>query len=418
VIAWRVIRHGRYRQGLAEKLFGRLPGSSDQRPIVWFHAVSVGEVIQLQKVVEEFRRQTENRFSILVSTSTDTGWDLIQKRFPDCQLTWFPLDFTWSVRNAILRVQPALVVLMELELWPNFLMECDRRSVPVAVINARMSERSYRGYCRVRSLLSPIFRRLTLVASQSQEYADRLQSLGVLSERIRVTGSIKFDGVETSRLNPRTSSLREFFQIGDAEIVLMAGSTQEPEEQFVFSAWRELRTEFPGLRLILVPRHKERFDEVAEMVSDVGFPLLRRSSGKLIKANNQQYATFSPVLVLDTIGELSACWGLADIAFVGGSFGNRGGQNMIEPAAYGACVMFGPNTWNFRDVVEGFRNASACLQLQQPDQLTPTIRDLLNQTDRRNELGKKAQSFVQQQQGATQITANLLREVVNASRKV
>lgn len=201
VITWRMFRHGRYRQGLAEKLLGRVDFRADGRPVVWFHAVSVGEVIQLQKVVDEFRRRTREEFQIVVSTSTDTGWELVQKRFADCQKTWFPLDFSWAVSQAIRRIRPAQVVLMELELWPNFLAECHRLDVPVSIVNARMSERSHRGYCRIRLLLKPLFTRLALVAAQSQTYADRLISLGASEQRTVVTGSIKFDGVETSRTN-------------------------------------------------------------------------------------------------------------------------------------------------------------------------------------------------------------------------
>ena len=203
-IAWRIVRHGRYRRGIAEKLLGRLPQSNDTRDVVWFHAVSVGEVIQLQKVVHEFRRQTADRFRVLVSTSTDTGYDLALKRFPDCQVTWFPLDFSWAVDHALRSVQPSMVVLMELELWPNFLAECQRQQIPVSVINARMSERSHRGYSRIHSLMAPIFGRLALVAAQSQSNADRLKSLGVSHDRLHVTGSIKFDGVATDRNDARS----------------------------------------------------------------------------------------------------------------------------------------------------------------------------------------------------------------------
>ncbi|MFO1002134.1 MAG: 3-deoxy-D-manno-octulosonic acid transferase [Planctomycetaceae bacterium] len=411
VIVWRMFRHGRYRQGLAEKLFGQVDIKVDGRPVVWFHAVSVGEVIQLQKVVDEFRRRTREEFQIVVSTSTDTGWELVQKRFADCQMTWFPLDFSWAVRRAIRRIQPAQVILMELELWPNFLAECHRLDVPVSVINARMSERSYRGYQRIRSLLKPLFSRLALVASQSQTYADRLISLGASEERTVVTGSIKFDGVETSRTNPKTESLRRIFGLKSGETVFMAGSTQEPEEQFALESWVQLRTQHPNLRLILVPRHRERFDEVAALVASHNVPLLRRShmqdeTLQQTQPNNQ------PVILLDTIGELSACWGLADVAFVGGSFGNRGGQNMMEPAAYGACVLFGPNTWNFRDVVERFREADGCVQLQSPDQLTNKIHELLNDSSRRLQLGRNAQKAVLQQQGATARTAELLHDVL------
>jgi 3-deoxy-D-manno-octulosonic-acid transferase len=411
VITWRMFRHGRYRQGLAEKLLGRVDFRADGRPVVWFHAVSVGEVIQLQKVVDEFRRRTREEFQIVVSTSTDTGWELVQKRFADCQKTWFPLDFSWAVSQAIRRLRPAQVVLMELELWPNFLAECHRLDVPVSIVNARMSERSHRGYCRIRFLLKPLFTRLALVAAQSQTYADRLISLGASEQRTVVTGSIKFDGVETSRTNSKTENLRRIFGLKSGETVFVAGSTQEPEEQLALETWLQLRGQHSQLRLILVPRHRERFDEVASLVTSRNLPLLRRSS---VQDSSQQYAETDnkPIILLDTIGELSACWGLADVAFVGGSFGNRGGQNMMEPAAYGAGVLFGPNTWNFRDIVERFREADGCVQLQSSHQLTSTVDELLNDPARRQQLGRNAQKAVLQQQGATARTAELLHEVL------
>lgn len=411
VITWRMFRHGRYRQGLAEKLLGRVDFRADGRPVVWFHAVSVGEVIQLQKVVDEFRRRTREEFQIVVSTSTDTGWELVQKRFADCQKTWFPLDFSWAVSQAIRRIRPAQVVLMELELWPNFLAECHRLDVPVSIVNARMSERSHRGYCRIRFLLKPLFTRLALVAAQSQTYADRLISLGASEQRTVVTGSIKFDGVETSRTNSKTENLRRIFGLKSGETVFVAGSTQEPEEQLALETWLQLRGQHSQLRLILVPRHRERFDEVAALVTSRNLPLLRRSS---VQDSSQQYAETDnkPIILLDTIGELSACWGLADVAFVGGSFGNRGGQNMMEPAAYGAGVLFGPNTWNFRDIVERFREADGCVQLQSSHQLTSTIDELLSDPARRQQLGRNAQKAVLQQQGATARTAELLHEVL------
>jgi 3-deoxy-D-manno-octulosonic-acid transferase len=411
VITWRMFRHGRYRQGLAEKVLGRVDFRADGRPVVWFHAVSVGEVIQLQKVVDEFRRRTRDEFQIVVSTSTDTGWELVQKRFADCQKTWFPLDFSWAVSQAIRRIRPAQVVLMELELWPNFLAECHRLDVPVSIINARMSERSHRGYCRIRLLLKPLFTRLALVAAQSQTYADRLISLGASEQRTVVTGSIKFDGVETSRTNSKTENLRRIFGLKSGETVFVAGSTQEPEEQLALETWLQLRRQHSQLRLILIPRHRERFDEVAALVTSRNLPLLRRSSAQ---DSSQQHAETDnkPIILLDTIGELSACWGLADVAFVGGSFGNRGGQNMMEPAAYGACVLFGPNTWNFRDIVERFREADGCVQLQSSHQLTSTVDQLLSDPARRHQLGRNAQKAVLQQQGATARTAELLHEVL------
>jgi 3-deoxy-D-manno-octulosonic-acid transferase len=407
VILWRMLRHGRYRRGIQQKLFGRLPVTPDGRPVAWFHAVSVGEIVQLQKIVDEFRRQTGNTWMVVVSTSTDTGYDLASQRFPGCQLVWFPLDFSWAVRTALQTLKPRLLVLVELELWPGLLLECSRQQVPVAIVNARLSERSFRRYLRGTWFLQPIFSRIALVAAQSQPCAERLQRLGVPADRIHITGSVKFDGVACSPQHPPTQLLRKLFQIDAQAPVLMAGSTQAPEERRILEAWQQLRRLHPSLQLILVPRHRERFDEVAEMVQAAGVPLLRRS--QLSADTPAPHAGSDCVRLLDTIGELSACWGLADIAFVGGSFGSRGGQNMIEPAAWGAAVTFGPNTWNFRDVVQIFRDADACRQVQSPAELLPLIQHWLDQPLERQRIGTAAATVVRNQQGAVLATVRLLQ---------
>ena len=275
VILWRMFRHGRYRRGWKQKLFGQLPTLRDSRPVVWFHAVSVGEVLQLQKVVDDFHRQTANAYQLIVTTSTDTGFELASDRFPECTVSWFPLDFSWAVSAALRRVRPTLVVLMELELWPNFLLSCQHFGTKTALVNARMSDRSFAGYFRLRRLLKPIFTQFSAVGAQTEEYARRLSRLGIRSEVVHVTGSIKFDGVLTDRHNPATRQLRSLFDIVDDDVVFIAGSTQHPEEQLALASWQLLRREHPQLRLILVPRHRERFDESRSR------RLLSRASGAL-----------------------------------------------------------------------------------------------------------------------------------------
>lgn len=410
LITWRMLRHGRYRRGVPQKLLGRLQHPADSRPVVWFHAVSVGEIVQLQKIVLEFRRASADRFAILVTTSTDTAWDLARQRFPDCTVDWFPLDFSWAVNTALDRIRPVQIVLVELELWPGFMAACRSRAIPVAIVNARLSERSFRRYQKVGSLLQPMFAGIQLIAAQSPAIAARLQALGARPEAIHVTGSVKFDGIECRPDHPGLTALRHAFQLSDSAPVLMAGSTQEPEEQLLLNAWKLLQPEFPELTLILVPRHKERFDAVAELVLQNGCSLIRRSNPTtpVATATSTDSHGRPAVRLLDTIGELSACWGLADLAFVGGSFGNRGGQNMIEPAAWGAAVLFGPHTWNFRDVVQMFLEAAACLQLSTPEQLLPTLQQLLQQPGERQRLGALARQTVQRQQGAVSLTIQLL----------
>lgn len=409
VVIWRMVRHGRYRRGIREKLLGSGPSLPKDRPVAWFHAVSVGEVVQMEKIVTAFAEATKGSFQVVVSTSTDTGYDLALKRFSNHTVTWFPLDFSWSVSAALQRIHPAMLVLMELEIWPNLIRACEQQKIPVSIINARMSDRSVRGYRRIRPVIAPILRRLSLVAAQSDEYAQRLTELGARSECVCVTGSIKFDGVATDRHQPKTETLRQLFGIRSDQIVFIAGSTQDPEERYAIDAWRKLTSRWPHLRLILVPRHKERFEEVAELVQQQELPLLRRSRIEATPAIAAENATAGgPVILLDTIGELGACWGLADVAFVGGSFGKRGGQNMIEPAAFGAVIMFGPNTSNFRDVVAAFKSESACLELQEPQDLHVALERFLTTPSDRIQLGQLARSVVLKQQGATRRTIEKL----------
>ncbi len=403
VILWRSLRYGRYRRGWREKLLGQLPQSSADKTVVWFHSITVRKVVQLSKVVNAFRYRIGDSHNIVITTSTDTGFELASTRFEDCTVTWFPLDFSWAVSSAVQRVRPELVVLFELELWPNFLNACDAANVKTALINARMSDKSFAGYSRVQRLIRPLFQQFVVVAAQTQQYADRLQSLGTKAEVTTVTGSIKFDGVLTDRNNPATQELRKVFGIADSELVFIAGSTQAPEEQMAIDAWMSLRETVPNLRLILVPRHRERFDEVADLVKDVGLTLCRRS-----QVEDRPIVAPAAVCLLDTIGELSACWGLADIAFVGGSFGPRGGQNMLEPAAFGAAVMFGPNTSNFRDITSRLLEINGAVRIHSDAEMASQLASLVTDEPRRIQLGQAAQRLVLQQAGALDRTIELL----------
>lgn len=418
VIVYRAVRHGRYRRGLREKLLGLLPttaGKKDQtgqKPTVWFHAVSVGEVLQLPKLIAEFQTATKQQFQPVVTTSTDTGYDLAVERFPELKVTWFPLDFTWAVKTAVSRIRPAAVVLVELELWPNFLRTCRQMQIPTSVINARISERSFKGYSRFPWIFRPVFQGLNLAVAQSDTYAKRLIQLGCPVDSVVVSGNIKFDGVVTDRDNSKTNALKEILGLKPNDIVFLAGSTQATEEAIALDAWDAAKTNFPNLRIILVPRHKERFQEVANLVRERGYPLVQRSTLNQHANLLSESPDYQPVILIDTIGELSAAWGLANIAFVGGSFGNRGGQNMLEPAAYGAAVTFGPNTKNFRDIVKRLLDDDAALQLEHPRDLTITLQQLLNDEGRCQQLGQNAGTCVQRQQGAIRTTIQKLCELL------
>jgi 3-deoxy-D-manno-octulosonic-acid transferase len=403
VILWRVVARGKYRSGWREKLFGQVPQRTGDRPCLWFHAVSVGEVLQLETVLKELRTRLP-AIEFVISTTTPTGRSVAEAKFPGDRICYFPLDFSWAVRDAIARLRPTAIVLVELELWPNFVLHARRAGVPVALINGRLSERSLRGYRRLRPLVARLLGSLRAIAVQNSAYAERFAELGAPQGRLQVTGSIKFDRVMTDRHNPKTTELRRAFGLRDGDRVFVAGSTQESEESAALDTYLALRDRFPALRLILVPRHKERFDEVARLVESYGLPLCRRSS----RPSDLNATGERPILLLDTLGELAACWGLADVAFVGGSLTNRGGQNMIEPAGFGAAVLFGPNTQNFRDVVEMLLAAQAARVVPGGGDLTAAVADCLAHPERAAEQGARAQKLVLSQQGATLRTVEIL----------
>jgi 3-deoxy-D-manno-octulosonic-acid transferase len=404
VLLYRRWKLGKYRDGWAEKLWGQLPERSGSQPCLWLHAVSVGEVLQLRPMMKLLAAERPG-WEFVITTTTRTGLDVAKKEFPQHTVCYFPLDFSWATRRAISRIKPSAIVLVELELWPNFVLTANRLRIPLALINGRVGEKSFRGYRRIRPLIARLLRDFDLLAAQNKEYADRLLALGALRDRLHITGSIKFDGVRSDRSNPKTDELREFFGIQLEEKVFIAGSTQAPEESFALDTWQALRTEFPNLRLILVPRHQDRFAEVATLVESRGLNLQRRSNERGTGGSAHPTAD---VLLLDTLGELGACWGLADIAFVGGSLTQRGGQNMLEPAAYGAAVLFGPNTWNFRDIVEQLLARDAARVVRTESELTTVVRDLLKSPTTAQELGTRAKSFVATQQGAATRTVELL----------
>jgi 3-deoxy-D-manno-octulosonic-acid transferase len=412
-LLYKALTTGKYRRGLWRKLTGRAFLRPAGRPCAWFHGVSVGEIHLLRQLVECFRRHRPD-WQCVVSTTTDTGFEEARKRFPDLEIFYWPLDFTWAVRRALRRVNPTLVVLAEGEFWPNFLAAARQRGVPVAVVNGRMSPRSFRRYRRLRWLTRRLWSRVDLFAVQTEEYGANMRALGAPPGRVHVTGSVKYDGVESDRANPRTQELRRLLGIGADDLVWIAGSTQAPEEEIVLEIFRRLRREYPQLRLLLVPRQKDRFEAVASLLRGSGQPFLRRSelSNRYPVIPSGKHA----VILVDSIGELGALWGLADVAFVGGSLdGKRGGQNMIEPAAYGAAVVFGPHVWNFQGTAARLVSAGAAVQVADTAGVEEAVRRLLAAPDERQRLGEAARRLVAGERGATERTVALLGELVSAS---
>ncbi len=408
---YKAIATGKYRRGFAAKFLGRGSPSaaSDPRPLspkgrggkcVWFHGVSVGEIHLLRQVIAKYRQRHPDH-EIVVSTTTDTGHDEARKCFPDLPIIYWPFDFSWAVNGALQRVQPDLVVLAESEIWPNFVWAAKKHGVKLAIINGRISPRSAGRFQKLRWLVRGLFARIDLIAAQTEEYAANYRRLNATN--VLVTGSVKYDGAQSDRRNPKSLALRELFGVGEDELVWVAGSTQAPEEEIALEIYRRAKAKFPNLRLILVPRQKDRFDEVAALFERSGLPWIRRTA--LGPPRFCEPGLNGSIILVDTIGELGAVWGLAEVAFVGGSLdGQRGGQNMIEPAAYGAAVLFGPHTWNFKDTVARLKKHSAAVECADATALEQEVLRLFGDAEARQRLGEAARAFVQSQQGATEKT--------------
>lgn len=414
-LVWRAAATGRYRRGLAGKLFGRIDVETDDRPTAWFHAVSVGEVNLLGTLIPAFQKRRLG-WRIVISSTTDSGLAEARRRFAGHAVIPWPFDFSWAVRRALQRIQPALIVLTESEMWPNFLRLAGQRSIPVVVVNARMSPRSFRRLNRFARLVRRLlFDRVARFAVQDADYAARFQELGVPAARITITGSIKYDGAAGQCDGPKSRELARRLAIDGAgpgrPIVLLAGSTHTPEESVLLAVFVRLRVRFPRLRLILAPRHPDRFEEVARIVEKAGLTFVRRS--RIVEALGEMPA----VVLLDTIGELGAAWGLADVGFTGGSLdGRRGGQSMIEPAGFGVPTVFGPHVWNFKDAANRLIEIGGAVQVQDAAQLEAELAELIADESLRQRMGAAAQELVRRQQGATERTLDVLEEVIADTR--
>ncbi|OWK46841.1 3-deoxy-D-manno-octulosonic acid transferase [Fimbriiglobus ruber] len=417
-LVWRAATTGRYRHGLAAKLLGRVAVSNPNgRPVAWFHGVSVGEIHLLVTLVAAFRERHPD-WHVVVSSTTDTGLAEARVRFADATVIAYPFDFSWAVSAALDAIRPRIVVLAESELWPNFLAAAANRRIPVAVVNARMSPRSFARLQRVGGLARALlFRHVAAFAVQAEEYADRMRRLGVGRETVlTVTGSVKYDGAAGDRDTPKARELKRLVGLpengADRPPVWVAGSTHAPEEAIVLDAYVKLRERFPRLRLVLVPRHPDRFAEVAQLAERTGLAVARRSR------LTSPLSAMPPVVLLDTVGELGAAWALADVGYTGGSLdGKRGGQSMIEPAGYGVPTVFGPYVWNFRDAARRLVDAGGAVMVADAAGVETAVAELLADPAKRERMGAAARQLVRDQQGATGRTLDVLdRLIVSAVR--
>ncbi len=391
---------------------GRGPGRQSSHPAIMIHAVSVGEInatTAMVRLLSEAR--PELRF--IISTTTTKGWERAEQLYGKDEkvaLIRYPLDFSSAVRRMLRAQRPSVIALMELEVWPNLLRACAREEIPVIVVNGRLTPRSYRNYRLGVLLTRRMFARLSFVGAQEKTYTDRFIRLGVPPDRVQTTGVMKFDTAQVADRIAGAEELAMSVGLASGQRIWVCGSTGPGEELIILDAYRKLLPSYPNLRLVIVPRKPERFEEVARLIRDAGFALVRRSEVKRSTASAISNIDLSSVVLGDTMGELRSFYSLATVVFVGRTLVDLGhsqhGSDMIEPAALAKPVIVGPYTANFAETMNRFREANATLEIK-PDQdnasqlLQGAADQLLAAPDIATKMGRRAQDVVRQNQGAT-----------------
>ena len=400
----------KYREGLLERL-GFVPsrlrrppaGSDDKRPVLWIHAVSVGEVLAVSRLVTTLDAALPGYF-IAISTTTLTGQKLARERFGAERVFYCPLDLPWAVRAYLTTLIPRALILAETEFWPNLLSGCFRRGIPVAVVNARVSDRSWPRYRRLRGLWRPFLIRLARVLAQSQTDADRLKFIGCLPERVSVAGNLKFD----VRAAEEAEATRILKSLTAGMRLVVAGSTLEGEEAALLEAWPRLLEADPQLGMVLAPRHPERFAAVAGLIDRFGIPWVRRSDWRIGPAGPMKPGQ---IVLLDTIGELASVYSIASVAFVGGSLVPAGGHNPLEPAQFGVPIVMGPHYANFRAITEDLL-AHQAMRISTTEDLASALNDLLKNSAAAKAMGERAMQVFASQAGATDRCVKAIQELL------
>jgi 3-deoxy-D-manno-octulosonic-acid transferase len=408
---WRMATTQKYRKGLLERL-GRVPkrlaagSTSDAQPLIWVHAVSVGEVIAVTRLVKALGEALPGSL-VAVSSTTGTGQAIARERFGANRVFYCPLDLPWAVRAYLNALRPRVLILAETEFWPNLLNGCYRRGIPVAVVNARISDRSWPRYRRLRRLWQPFLSRLSCLLAQSPVDSERLRAIGCRPERVFVAGNLKFD-VRAAQESEATRRLKEI--AGDLRLVI-AGSTLEGEEAALLEDWPQLLAADAKLAMILAPRHPERFAVVAALLERSGNPWVKRSDWMSAPAKPLQPGT---IVLLDTIGELASVYSLASVAFVGGSLVAAGGHNPLEPAQFGVPIVMGPHYANFAAITDSLRQREA-LRIADKNSLAAVLVELLRDRAAAEAMGARGREVFEREAGATERCVAALNALLAAN---
>ncbi len=391
--------------------FGFLPTSfrQAQQGAVWVHAVSVGETLAVARVIEELHARYPGR-RIFLSHVTPAGREAGEKRIPSVAGRFFlPFDWAWCVRRVVRILRPAVLLIVETELWPNLLRVASRNGCRVALLNARLSDRSFPRYLWIRGMMRRVLAQADCLCVQSSADAARFEKLGASPDKLVLTGNLKFD-VQPPQRSDLVLQLREALDSARREPLLIAASTMPNEEDLVIEAWKELQTHFEKALMILAPRHPGRFNEVAALLERSTISFVRRSSLAAGDEERARQIEAAQVLLLDSIGELSAVFQLADLVYIGGTLVPTGGHNPLEPAFWGKAIVFGPHMENFRDLAEMFVSAGAAAQVTAASELGRTFASLLENRARCERLGENARKLLEAQSGATRRSLDCITE--------
>ena len=428
VVIYRTIRHNRYRTGWGQR-FGKITRDNHEKKCIWIHAVSVGEVNAAKTIVKELHKRFGN-YDIVISTTTDTGQARANTLFAnEHKVIYFPYDFSWVIRKAFKNINPVICLLMELEVWPNFVNTAKKFDIPVVIVNGRISDKSFSRYGKIKPLVKSVFAKIDLVLAQTDEYANRFRQIGVPQKNVVVTGSLKYDTAQiTDKVEGSDILAEQLNKVGCAvhtnskngvhstPCLWIAGATGPGEEEIILEVFKQLTMNKADLQLVIVPRKPERFDEVAQLIANAGYECLRYSN---IKASSNDCAARNvprntndetsretdnrktSVLLGDTMGDLRKFYSLAAIIFVGRSLVPMGGSDMMEAAALGKCTMFGPHTFNFKQTVDALLENDGAILVKDKYELLIAMQKCLNNPVYSQKIAKNGQQVIKNNQGAT-----------------
>lgn len=411
-ILYRMIAHRRYRDGWRQRL-GHVARRFPDKKCIWIHAVSVGEVNATKTIITELRSALPE-YEIILSATTDTGMARAKSLYGnELYVFYYPLDLSWIVRRTLQSLRPDLCVLMELELWPNLAQEAFRRNIPIVIANGRISDRSFPRYKLLRGTIRRMFSRIRLVLAQSQEYADRFIHLGCRPNQVLVTNSLKYDTAVVADSVPGSEAMKTELQI-ESEPIWVAGGTGDGEEEIVLGVFSRLKSDqrFVSLRLMLIPRKPERFNEVAAAIEQAGIGYERYSR---IKSGQVRLTDKPPVILGDTMGDLRKFYCMSSgPVFVGRTLVPMGGSDMMEPAALGKCVLFGRHTFNFKQTVDALLASQGAIEVRTEEELYSAMKQCLSDPDYARQIAIRGRGVITHNQGATQKTVEAIRQVLNA----